>query len=327
MPNYHVKHITRYSYASPVIDCSNQIMLYPVSDNLQQVKEHRISITGNPLIEIFTDYFGNKIGMFTLIQPHHELVITSEAEVETFPHHFPTNETSAEAQWAELDELCNQFPYIDFLQAESFDNLSELENVINQIFDKNKTPFENVKAFSEYIYQNFEYKKGITNVETKVSEIWKLKAGVCQDFAHTLLLMLRKMRIPSRYVSGYICPKNEDDLRGAGATHAWIEAYIPGYGWTGFDPTNNCIVNDQHIKLAIGRNFSDCTPVKGTYKGCSAHQLDVSVIIENGERNKKSKQAKDVLPPVVFTSTSENPTQVSQSNSYRIYIEQMQQQQ
>ena len=97
--------------------------------------------------------------------------------------------------------------------------------------------------------------KGITNVETTLDEAWKLKAGVCQDFAHILLVMLRMLSIPARYVSGYICP-NKNGMRGEGATHAWVEAYIPFYGWLGFDPTNNCFVNDLHVRLAVGRNFS-----------------------------------------------------------------------
>ncbi|MBK9383194.1 MAG: enoyl-CoA hydratase/isomerase family protein [Chitinophagaceae bacterium] len=106
------------------------------------------------------------------------------------------------------------------------------------------------------------------------------ETGVCQDFAHILLVMLRYVGIPARYVSGYICPKNHE-LRGEGATHAWVEAYIPFHGWMGFDPTNNCIVSDRHVKLAIGRSFTDCTPVKGTYKGSSEHKLEVSVVINN----------------------------------------------
>ena len=91
----------------------------------------------------------------------------------------------------------------------------------------------------------------------------EIKAGVCQDFAHILLVMLRLLNIPARYVSGYVCP-HDHNLRGEGATHAWVEAYIPFYGWLGLDPTNNCIVNDFHVRLAIGRSFSDCSPVRGT---------------------------------------------------------------
>ncbi len=116
--------------------------------------------------------------------------------------------------------------------------------------------------------------------------VWKLKAGVCQDFAHILLVLLRQIHIPARYVSGYICP-NRNGMRGEGATHAWIEAYIPFNGWIGLDPTNNCVAGDLYVRLAVGRSFSDCSPVKGTYKGTAGHKLEVGVSVsyENGKEN------------------------------------------
>src|SRR5207248_9977980 len=105
-----------------------------------------------------------------------------------------------------------------------------------------------------------------------------LTAGVCQDFADILMVMLRLLKIPARYVSGYRCT-NSSTMRGEGATHAWAEAYIPDYGWLGIDPTNNCIANETHVRLAVGRNFSDCSPVKGVFKGASDHNLEVSVAV------------------------------------------------
>ena len=170
---------------------------------------------------------------------------------------------------------------MDFLTQKNFDAFDELSGIVNSFTAESITPFAFAKEVLTFIYDRFEYKQGITNVETNVDEIWNLKAGVCQDFAHLMLVMLRMIGIPARYVSGYICPKNHD-LRGEGATHAWVEAYIPFHGWIGLDPTNKCIVNNRHVRLAIGRNFSDCTPVKGTYKGSSEHKLEVSVTIDNG---------------------------------------------
>ena len=105
-----------------------------------------------------------------------------------------------------------------------------------------------------------------------------MKKGVCQDFAHVLLQLLRTVGIPSRYVSGYICP-NESGLRGEGATHAWVEIYTPTQGWLGLDPTNNIWTMDNHIRLSVGKNFYDCTPVKGTFKGLARQTLSVSVSV------------------------------------------------
>ena len=320
MADYHIKHITRYTYFSTVIDCSNQIMLYPINDSLQIVKTHELKITNDPLVEIFTDFFENKIGVFSVVAPHNELTIQSDIVVSTTPVIAPVDDIAPAQQWEELNKMCGIFPYMDFMHREKFAADEEIQILLSGIVDTTQSPLVNANILSEYVYNNFEYKKGVTNIETKVDEILELKAGVCQDFAHVLLVMLHMIGIPARYVSGYICPKDRE-LRGEGATHAWVEAYIPFFGWLGLDPTNNCIVSDRHVRLAIGRNFSDCTPVKGTYKGSSEHTLEVSVVIDNGDQ--KSRDDTDAVP--TFTYTSKNPGVTN--NSYQRFLEMQQQQQ
>lgn len=317
MPEYRIKHITRYTYPSPVIDSANQVMLFPINDEQQEVKKHELIITHHPAVEIFTDYFGNKVGIFSVIKPHTELSIQSNIEVITKEVQLPVSDTAPETQWDNLVVIREQFPYMDFMLQENFEAHDEVSAVVKSMMNEAVTPFAAAQQMSAFVYDSFEYKKGITSVETQVDEIWKLKAGVCQDFAHILLVMLRLVGIPARYVSGYICPKNHE-LRGEGATHAWVEAYIPFYGWLGFDPTNNCIVSDRHVRLAIGRSFTDCTPVKGTYKGSSEHKLEVSVIINNSTL----EEEQPATP--VFSYQVNNPG-VS-DNSYRRFIEMQQQQ-
>lgn len=320
MADYHIKHITRYTYASTVIDCSNQIMLYPINDSLQIVKTHELKITNDPAVEVFTDFFDNRIGVFSVVEPHNELTIQSDIVVSTTPVITPVDDIAPALQWEELSKMCGIFPYMDFMHIEKFAADEEIQKLLANIVDTSKSPLVNATVLSEYVYNNFEYKKGVTGIETKVDEILKLKAGVCQDFAHVLLVMLHMIGIPARYVSGYICPKGHE-LRGEGATHAWVEAYIPFFGWLGLDPTNNCIVSDRHVRLAIGRNFSDCTPVKGTYKGSSEHTLDVSVVINNGSQ--KSPEENEPAPN--FSYTSKNPA--VNNNSYQRFLEMQQQQQ
>jgi transglutaminase-like putative cysteine protease len=320
MPSYKIKHITRYSYSSTVIDCTNQIMLYPIIDGLLEVRNHQVKISYDPVVESFIDYFGNHVGVFSVIKPHTGLLIESVADVITKPIIFPIDDMSAAPQWEILRNLKYHTAYMDFLKPEIFISYDEVKNILNDIISEEKTPLQNAIAFSEYVYNNFTYQKGITSVETKTEDVLKLKAGVCQDFAHILIIFLRMFEIPSRYVSGYICPKDKE-MRGEGATHAWVEAYIPNYGWLGLDPTNNCIVNDQHVRLATGRNFTDCTPVKGTYKGSGEHILEVSVEIKNGTTRKTSE--KQGLPK--FSYQAKNPGEPI--NSYRYYLEVQQKQQ
>ena len=200
--------------------------------------------------------------------------------------------------------------------------LDEVKKIADAGFYKSVSVYVAAQQLNEYVYQNFQYIKGNTSVKTTLNEIWKLRAGVCQDFAHILMVMLRLLGVPARYVSGYVCP-HDNNLRGEGATHAWVEAYIPFYGWLGVDPTNNCIVNDRHVRLAIGRNFSDCSPVKGTYKGTAKQTLEVGVSVS--ENGLVANQVAAILMPQVVTVKMNEDGSIN--NSYRKYVEMIQQQQ
>ncbi len=317
MPKFLIQHSTRYVYEGPVRDSANQIMLYPAADPYQEVLKHSIVITGAPAISIHIDYFGNQVGTFAYAQPHHEMLIQSFLNVETRSRDMPTDEVPFELQLKELKILKQELTYVDFLRTERFSAFAEVERVVEDERCRNCTPFQSAGHLCKYVFDNFSYKKGITTVETTIDEIWTLKSGVCQDFAHMLLVMLRLIDIPARYVSGYICPMRTG-MRGEGATHAWVEAYIPYYGWLGFDPTNNCLVNDTHVRLAVGKNFSDCSPVKGTYRGSSNHTMDVFVTVAY-EDGSISDPEHLVSAPSVTAS--------DQRNSFRRYLEMQQQQQ
>jgi transglutaminase-like putative cysteine protease len=129
-----------------------------------------------------------------------------------------------------------------------------------------------------HVFEIFHYIPGITDIETTLDEILAHRSGVCQNFAYILSQILRIAGIPAHYVRGYIC-LNKNGLRGEGATHAWVEAWLPGAGWIGVDPTNNVVVTDTHVTLSVGHSFIDCTPVKGTFKGVAVY---LSVGYEDG---------------------------------------------
>ena len=320
MPEFEIQHVTRYIYESLVRDSANQIILFPIKDAYQDVLRQELVITGNPVVDTYIDYYGNEVGSFTYSEPHSQLTISSKITVNTKHRALPVNDIFPGQQWDDLKRLQHMVPYIDFLKQEYFDGLSELEKIVQQERSVDDTPYQVALRFTQYVYDNFEYIKGVTTVETKLDEIWKIKAGVCQDFAHILMEMLRLVHIPARYVSGYICT-SKNNLRGEGATHAWAEAYIPDYGWLGIDPTNNCIANETHVRLAVGRNFTDCSPVKGIYKGSSAHKLEVVVSVDDentltGNEYKVVTDAPEAAPATVFAK-----------NSYQRYMEIIQQQQ
>ncbi len=329
MARYKIEHITNYDYNFFVHESMNQLLLYPIIDKNQTVHNHTIGISKNPQIHRFKDKFANEIAIFNIIAPHKKLNITSRVEVELKAIEEPNinNEDIINA-WKQIDDLKQDYSLNQFLSIDKIESLEAIQKLISQLSNKNLHPYENAKKFSEFIFTTFKYKQGVTSVETGIDEIWQIKSGVCQDFAHFLLVMLRLSGIPSRYVSGYICPKNQE-LRGEGATHAWVEIYLPNFNWIGIDPTNNCIASDRHVRLAVGRSFYDCSPIKGMFKGKIDHTLEVTVIVKNCyEANKTIKsnlaitnEQEIIKPSFISVSKSEATT----DNSY-LANKQMQQQ-
>jgi transglutaminase-like putative cysteine protease len=300
MPVFKIHHITQYSYDRPVRESVNEIRIYPYPARDMEVLQHELLITGEPDIHLFSDYWSNKTGVFNLKDPHQELKIESRLIVRTTATgqamQFNSGREALEA------EVQGSLQLMELTRAD----LIEAQPEINEIVEKINQPWKSIAAIvqdcGQYIYQYFKYIKGITDIETTVDEILQHRSGVCQDFAHVMLQVLRTMGIPSRYVSGYICP-NKNGMRGEGATHAWVEAWIPGDGWAGVDPTNNVWVTNAHIPLAVGRNFSDCSPVRGTFKGPARQQLTVYVSVgyEDGhvfeEMNSVKMQALPTVAP------------------------------
>ncbi len=278
MPVYKIHHITKYKYDRPVRESANQIKIYSYNKIGQEILSHELVITDEPNINKFNDYWNNTVGYFTVSKPHQELVIDSRLIAKTFFYEIDES-LSTKKDWQIFEsEISKNIILLDLVQIEKIKSQDKIQLYLNDIDAYNLSPLEAAKKCNQFIFENFRYVKGITTVETTVDEILEFRSGVCQDFAHVLLQMLRTIGIPSRYVSGYICP-NKNGMRGEGATHAWVDAFIPNIGWIGLDPTNNCYANEHHIQLAVGRDFSDCTSVKGTFKGPANHELMVYVSV------------------------------------------------
>ena len=277
MPVFKIHHITKYQYNKLVKESCNQLKIFPYQHHAQEILEQNLQITNQPEVFVFDDYWGNKVGTFNVLQSHQEMVIESKLTVRTTG--LSNLEINTKASWQDLQkDRDKSFNLLELSLPDTINNQIAIEEIIAILNVKEASIKEVVEQASAYVFNNFKYIKGITTVETTIDEIMQHQSGVCQDFAHVLLQILRTMQIPSRYVSGYICP-NKNGLRGEGATHAWIEAYIPTYGWAGIDPTNNVWVTNNHVVLAVGKNFNDCTPIKGTFKGPAYQKLSVYVSV------------------------------------------------
>ena len=312
MSVFKIHHITKYHYDHPIVESVNEIKIYPYQSIDQEVLQHDISISNQPNIHVFMDYWGNKVGVFNILEGHQELVIESKLLVRTI-----IDNSILKSNISGFKELNNEIEdnlqLLELSTPELIHSQLEIDKIISTFFDENASIKDTVEKASRYIFDNYTYTKGITTIETTIDEIVEHRKGVCQDFAHLLLQILRSIKIPCRYVSGYICP-NKNGMRGEGATHAWVDAWIPNLGWVGIDPTNNVWVDNHHVKLAVGRNFNDSTVVKGTYKGSAKQDLFVFVSVgyEDGHIFEETTQVQLEKEQVQLPSTKKLSAMMAQ---------------
>lgn len=278
MPTFRIQHKTTYEYDRLIQESMNEIKIFPTISSDQEILEQELTITGNPELYYFYDYWNNRTANFNLFPPHQKLVIDSRLTVRT------TRSSDLNINFISVfDEIWNEvngnLKLVELSRPDFIRSQDRIDEIVRKVYSPDHSVAITVKNCCEYIFSHFDYIKGITTVETTIDEIVEKNAGVCQDFAHVMLQVLRTLNIPSRYVSGYICP-NKSGLRGEGATHAWLEAWIPRSGWAGIDPTNNVWVTNTHVKLATGRNFADCSPVKGSFRGPANQHLTVFVAVD-----------------------------------------------
>lgn len=278
MVYFNIAHTTSYTYDQYVTGSKNIIRMFPMQTEYQNVVSQSLTISGCPRVIVSKDSFGNKIGMFTIEQPHNRLIIESCVEIHNQEYDAYGMASRTSHNWEDTQLFIRDTAFQLFLNNREFAVIQDIKRVVDSFQPQNMTPFQVAMAFSEYVYKNFIYKPGCTNVNSSLTEVWNLKAGVCQDFAHVLIYMLRLVNLPSRYVSGYICPNN-NGMRGDGASHAWMEVYLPNYGWLGIDPTNNCCADEKYVYVAAGRDYHDVAPMKGEFRGSANQYLNVLVTV------------------------------------------------
>lgn len=277
MAVFKIVHITHYQYSWSIKESINEIRLFPHNFANQDVLQYQLLISNNPDVAITEDYYGNRVGNFNILQLQSDMKIETRMLVRV--NHSMKIPEIDDAVVADLEnEKSKSISLLRYSYPEEINTPDRIIKILESIDYTEKSIIEIARDCSEYVFNNFTYTKGITTINTTLDEVLELKKGVCQDFAHLLLQLVRTAGIPARYVSGYVC-SNNSSLRGEGATHAWVEIYSPKQGWLGIDPTNNIWTMDNHVKLAVGQNFTDCTPVKGTFKGLAKQYLSVSVSV------------------------------------------------
>jgi transglutaminase-like putative cysteine protease len=321
MNRYHLLHATEFRYDGPVSESYNEVRLRPMHDETQSCLSFRVITNPASRGTSYRDSFGNWVHQFNILPEHQYLKI--EAESVVLAHDAP----APPAQSMPLSELDShreelEEEHLDFVVPTGYvphvAKLDELIATASQNCDGSVSGF--VQAASDLIHRRFEYVKGATHVNSSIEDSLSVGAGVCQDFAHLLLGVVRKRGLPGRYVSGYLVPGSAaspdaklQEVIGGYASHAWAEVYLPGAGWLGLDPTLGKPLGLQHVRLAYGRDYEDVAPVRGVYKGHAGQRLSVDVRVrpalddDGREQLKENKVASEESAVIV-----ERPQQPAQ---------------
>jgi len=272
-----VIHTTRMTYSAVVAEEVMECRLGPLADDDQRWERFELRAQPGGHIRSYVDGFGNNVYLVTVVPTHEFLELTTRSEVIT-----------------QLDDpfaLPARLPR-PLTPAERYDYLSPSRLVLNdprlpELASGHQStaksdPFAATLELSSLIHRQFRFITDTTSTTTTVAEVLDVQAGVCQDFSHVLLGLCRTLGIPARYVSGYVI-RGEGENASAVSSHAWVEAYSPSHGWRGFDPTNNVVASEHHVKMAVGRDYADVPPTRGTYRGGATADLAVDVTVRSIE--------------------------------------------
>lgn len=268
-----VVHTTGYAYQSAVTASYNEARLTPRSDARQNVILNRVETIPATRSYRYIDYWGTAVTAFDLHAPHADLTVTSSSVVETERPEPPVSD----AGWGDLDSAAVIDRFDELLRpTEHTPESKRLKSICKKIV-KNQEPVEAVVAAAKWVHGELDYLPGTTGVYSSGLDALHKGKGVCQDFVHLSLMMLRSMGIPARYVSGYLHPKRDAVVGDTvdGRSHAWLQAWTGG--WWNYDPTNDGEINEQYVSVGVGRDYTDVSPLKGIYSGQGATDLDVVV--------------------------------------------------
>ena len=286
MNRYHLLHVTEFVYDGPVSESYNEVRLRPMHDVNQSCLSFRLTTAPASPAFSYRDALGNWVHQVNVLPVHTRLRVQAESVV-------LTHDIAASTSWVQLNELEERHEelseeFYDMLAPSKYvPHLPHLDPLIAEAearCDGTVTGF--AQRASDLIHERFQYVKGATHVNSSIADSLQLGAGVCQDFAHLLLGVLRKRGIPARYVSGYLVPHNKEnpaakleEVIGGQASHAWAEVYIPDADWLALDPTLGKPVGMRHVRIAYGRDYADVAPVRGVYKGHAGQRLSVDVSV------------------------------------------------
>jgi transglutaminase-like putative cysteine protease len=249
-----------------VHDSFNEIRLRPLTDRRQRLESFDLTVNPAARVDHYQDFYGNWVHHFDVFEPHKLLEMQTRSVVAVHPEP-PLPEDAQTAPMSDIRQAAQSERCFDFIRASRF---TDLEPATWQ-----KDVWQAALAIMRFVHDRLDYEPLSTNVHTPMREVLAQGRGVCQDFAHVMIGMSRSVQIPARYVSGYLATQS------ASATHAWVEVFIPSLGWRGLDPTHNNQPDETYVKIAVGRDYNDVPPVRGTYRGTLSRRMEVNVEIQS----------------------------------------------
>ncbi len=276
---YAVRHITEFHYVEPVRESVMEVRLQPRTDAHQTCYTFELGVQPSARVNEYEDSLGNVVHYFDIPARHEALRLESRALVDVVKRESPPDTLSPDA-WQQLDATVDDGDFWEMLLPSRFARSTEiLEEVTRQMnMTRRDDPMTVLRELNYRIYSDFSYEPLTTHANSPIDDALTNRAGVCQDFAHIFIAIARKLRVPCRYVSGYLFHRSEDHDRSAqDSSHAWAEAFLPDLDWIGFDPTNNLVAGERHITVALGRDYADVPPTRGVFKGVGASELRVGV--------------------------------------------------
>jgi transglutaminase-like putative cysteine protease len=315
---YSVRHITIFTYVPAVRESVMEVRMQPRSEGRQRCLNFQLHVNPPANIMQYRDFMGNSVHHFDIASSHNRVGVTAQGLVEVEAQE--PLDPSAAGSWEELDALTAAEDHWEMILPSQFtEPTEELDRLAKEIHcERRGNPFEFLNELNQAIYDAFAYVPKSTKVDSPIDQALTNRQGVCQDFAHIMIALLRGLKVPARYVSGYLFHEAESQDRSSdGASHAWVEALVPKLGWVALDPTNNLVAGDRHIRVAIGRDYADVPPTRGVYKGDATSELSVSVTVSPSNRP---------LPEELLPSMIVQPRIVQPRSNLRMDQEQQQQQ-
>ena len=325
---YSIRHLTKFLYSNPVSESMMETRMHPRSDQNQRCLTFHLSVSPRCRVFSYRDHLANQIHHFDIPGQHGQLVIVAESLVEVQPA-LQIPAFLAPDAWSELDNMIEQGDYWEMLLPSEFCAATPSLEALAEELDvrRRDDPLMVLQQLNEQLYNHFGYVPKSTKADSPIDLALLTHAGVCQDFAHIMITLVRsKLRIPCRYVSGYLFHGHSDHDRSVNsATHAWVEALVPQLGWVGFDPTNWLTAGDRHIRTAIGRDYADVPPTHGIFRGRANSELTVAVRVTPSQGTPSLDQELPV--PEDWSTLVENATALPDVPPPTTRMQQMAQQQ